>query len=259
MNAQLSPWTKGTSIMTGKIASRFKNLSIAFAMALAATPGAAFAQVPVRDDATLRQAEETASNTSEIMKSNSNILDTVNRTLDAVTGNRDTASIANAALGNGFSMGGAPDFGSLMGGQMSWGNLGEFGKTAATIINAMNLVKSLSGNMDSGSLSGTDKAYQSAVNTAAALTGMIQGTQAGASQRSQAFRQAGQLIGTAPDIKGSIDQNSQIQTQTAQTINELIGVQNATNAALNAEQMQELAAQAKAARIWGKAPRDGGQ
>lgn len=84
----------------------------------------AYAQVPVRDDATLEQATKTATHTSEIMKSNSNILDTVNKTLEAVTGNRSTSSIANAALGSGFSMCGAPDFGSLMGGQMSWGNLG---------------------------------------------------------------------------------------------------------------------------------------
>jgi hypothetical protein len=57
------------------------------------------------------------------------------------------------------------------------------------------------------------------------------------------------LIGTAPDIKGSIDQNSQTQVQTALTINEVIGGVNATNAALNAQQMQELAAQAKAVQV----------
>nr|WP_181377333.1 type IV secretion system protein [Ochrobactrum sp. LM19]AJW30002.1 type IV secretion protein [Ochrobactrum sp. LM19] len=209
------------------------------------------AEVPVIDKATLSQATKTAEHTSEIMKSNANILETVNKTLEAVTGNRDTASIASAALGNGFSMGGAPNLGSLMGGQMAWGNLGEFGQVAATILNGLNLVKSLSNNQDTANLSGTDKAWQGAVNTSAAITGMISGTQSAAAQRSQAFQQAGQMIGSAPDLKGSIDQNSQIQTQTAQTINELIGVQNATNAAINAEHMQELAAQAKAARIFG--------
>ena len=208
----------------------------------------AHAQVPVIDEATLEQATQTASHTSEIMKSNRNILGTVNKTLEAVTGNRSTSNIANAALGSGFSMTGAPDLGSLMGGQMAWGNLGEFGKKAATILNALNLVKSLSGKTG-GSLSGSDKAYQSAVNTATALQGMISGTQSSAKLRSQAFLKAGQLIGTAPDIKGSIDQNSQLQTQTAQTVNELIGVMNAGNAALNASQMQELAAQAQVAKV----------
>jgi len=237
--------------MQRKTTSLCRNIGIGASLLIGVLTlaGAANAQVPVRDDATLEQATKTAAHTSEIMKSNSNILDTVNKTLEAVTGNRSTSNIANAALGSGFSMGGAPDFGSLMGGQMSWGNLGEFGKTAATILNALNLVKSLSGKTDSGSFSGSDRAYQSAVNTASALQGMISGTQSSARQRSQAFSQAGQLIGTAPDIKGSIDQNSQLQTQTAQTVNELIGVMNAGNAALNAQQMQELAAQAQAAKV----------
>jgi hypothetical protein len=218
-------------------------------IATTALAGIAHAQVPVIDEATLEQASQTASNTSQIMQSNSNILETVNKTLEAVTGSRSTSNIASAALGNGFSMGGAPDLGSLLGGQMSWGSLGEYGKAATTILNALNLVKSLSGKTAANGLTGTDKAYQGAVNTVAALTGMISGTQASASQRTAAFSQAGALIGTAPDIKGSIDQNSQLQTQTAQTVNELIGVMNAGNAALNASQMQELAAQAKAAQV----------
>ncbi|MFW8584180.1 hypothetical protein ACOJBM_02190 [Rhizobium beringeri] len=79
------------------------------------------------------------------MSSNSGILQTVNKTLAAVTGNRSTAQIAGTALGSGFSMGNAPDFSSLLSGQMSWGDLGSFGNTAATILNGLNLVKSLSG------------------------------------------------------------------------------------------------------------------
>ncbi|MGE0196510.1 MAG: type VI secretion protein, partial [Methylocystis sp.] len=43
----------------------------------------------------------------------------------------------------------------------------------------------------------------------------------------------------------SVDQNSQIQTQTGLTINELIGSVNLTNASLNAQQQQDLAAQSK--------------
>ena len=57
------------------------------------------------------------------------------------------------------------------------------------------------------------------------------------------------LIGSAPDIKGSIEQNSQMQVQTALVINELIGVMNGANASLNAQQMQELAGQSKATQI----------
>ncbi|MGO4569449.1 type IV secretion system protein [Rhizobium sp. 2YAF20] len=211
--------------------------------------GIVFAQVPVIDDATLSQATKTASNTAEIMSSNSDILQTVNRTLAAVTGNRSTSEIAGAALGSGFSIGNAPDFSSLLSGQMSWGNLGSYGNTAATILNGLNLVKSLSGETGSANLTRGDKAYQGLVNTATALTASIAGTQNSAQQRSAAFQAVQGQIGTATDIKGSIDQNSQVQTQTAQTVNELVGAVNTGNAALNAEQMRQLAAEAATAQF----------
>ncbi|WP_083258361.1 type IV secretion system protein [Rhizobium sp. YK2] len=219
------------------------------ALAAAAMTGAipvvsAYAQVPVRDDATLSQATKTAENTAQIMSSNSDILQTVNKTLAAVTGNRSTAEIAGTALGNGFSMGNAPDFSSLLQGQMAWGNLGSFGNTAATILNGLNLVKSLSGQLSGSGMTRGDKAYQGLVNTATALTASIAGTQSATQQRSTAFQGVQSQIGTATDIKGSIDQNSQVQTQTAQTVNELVGAVNAGNAALNAEQMRQLAAEA---------------
>lgn len=211
--------------------------------------GGAFGQVPVIDNATLTQATQTASNTASIMQTNQQILDTVNQTLQAVTGNRSTDSIAQAALGGGFSMSGAPDFSSILGGSsMAWGNLGQFGNLASQIINGLNLVKSLSGNL-SGPLDGTDMAYQGAVNTTGALMGMVSGAQTASKTRSSSFQSAGGQIGSAADIKGSIDQNSQLQVQTGLTINELIGVVNGTNAALNAQQMQELAGASKLANV----------
>lgn len=83
----------------------------ALSLLMAVVPcGSVFAQVPVIDEATLSQATKTASNTAQIMSSNSDILQTVNRTLAAVTGNRSTSEIAGAALGSGFSIGNAPDF-----------------------------------------------------------------------------------------------------------------------------------------------------
>nr|WP_246529266.1 type IV secretion system protein [Microvirga zambiensis] len=209
----------------------------------------AVAQVPVIDSATLSQATQTASNTASIMQSNQQIMQTVQETLKAVTGNRQTASIASAALGSGFNMSGAPSLSSILGGgQMAWGNLGEFGRVAAGIINGLKLVNTLTG-LSGSSSTGTDKAYQGAVNTATALQGMVAGTQSAASSRTNAFQSAGGMIGTAQDIKGSIDQNSQLQVQTGLTVNELIGVMNAANAALNAQQMQELAGQAHAAKV----------
>jgi hypothetical protein len=209
----------------------------------------ALAQVPVIDQATLTQATQTAQNTAAIMNSNQQILTQTQQTLAAVTGNRTTGSMTSAALGNGFSMSAAPSLSAVLGGgQMSWGNLGAYGQQAAAIINGLNLVRTLSGN-SGGTLAGTDTAYQGAVNTAAALAGVVAGAQTAAASRTAALQQSGALVGSAPDIKASIDQNSQMQVQTALVINELIGVMNGANAALNAQAMQELAAQSKAAQI----------
>jgi len=222
--------------------------TIVSSAALIAGLVAARAQVPVIDNATLTQATTTASNTAQIMASNQQILTATNATLAAVTGARQTGSLASAAIGSGFSMTSAPSMGSLLGGSsMSWGSLGSFGTAAATIINGLNLVNTLSGNATP--LTGTDQAYVGAVNTAAVLTGIVQGAQSAATSRTAALTGAGALVGTAPDIKGSIDQNSQAQIQTALTINEVIGAVNSTNAALNAQQLQELAGHAKAIQV----------
>ena len=218
--------------------------------ALVGSMAGAGAQVPVIDAATLSQATITASNTAAIMNSNQQILTQVQATLAAVSGNRATGTMTSAALGSGFSMSSAPNLSSILGGgQMSWGNLGAFGQTAATIVNGLNLVKTLSGSPSGGALSGSDAAYRGAVNTAAALAGVVAGAQTAATTRTGALQGSAALIGSAPDIKGSIDQNSQIQVQTALIINELIGVMNGANASLNAQQMQELAGQSTAARI----------
>jgi hypothetical protein len=89
---------------------RRRGYAVLLFLSIPAVAAPAFAQVPVIDEATLSQAKETASNTAEIMSSNSDILQTVNKTLAAVTGNRSTAEIAGTALGSGFTMGNAPDF-----------------------------------------------------------------------------------------------------------------------------------------------------
>jgi hypothetical protein len=132
---------------------------------------------------------------------------------------------------------------------MAWGKLGSYGTTASTILNGLNLVKTLSGQTNSASYTRGDKSYQALVNTATALSAAISGTQASTEQRVQSFQTVESKIGTASDIKGSIDQNSQVQTQTAQTVNELVGAVNAGNAALNAQQMQQIAAEAAIAEF----------
>jgi hypothetical protein len=209
----------------------------------------ASAQVPVIDNATLTQATQTAGNTAKIMDSNQQILTTVQQTLQAVTGNRQTGSIASAALGSGFSMSGAPNFSSILGGQMSWGSMGQFSQVASAFINGLNLVKTLTNASGAKSSAPIDQAYLGAANTAAAVSGLVAGQQSAATSRTSAFQSAGVQIGSAPDIKGSIDQNSQLQVQTGQTVNELIGVMNAINATENARQVMELTAASETAKL----------
>jgi hypothetical protein len=226
-----------------------KNFAAILVLVTSGWAGRALAQVPVIDQATLNQSTQTASNTAAIMSSNAQILTQTMATLAAVSGTRTTGAMTSAALGGGFTMSSAPSLSSILGGgQMSWGGLGAYGQTAAAMVNGLNLVQTLSGNA-TGVRTGADTAYQGAVKTAAALAGVVAGAQTAATARAAALKATGALVGSAPDIKGSIDQNSQMQVQTALVINELIGVMNGANAALNAQAMQELAGQSKATQI----------
>jgi len=212
-------------------------------------PGATSAQVPVIDNATLTQATQTASNTAQIMQTNQQIMNYTQQTLAAVTGNRTTGSLSSIGLSGGFSMSSLPGLSQLLGGGgISMAGLGSFGSIASSIINGLNLAKTLTGAASASTP--TDLAYTGAVNTAAAVTAAVAGAQSAGSSRSSAFTSGASQIGTAADVKASIDQNSQLVTQNGQTINELIGTVNLTNAALNAQQQQDLAAQSKLSTMW---------
>jgi hypothetical protein len=93
-----------------------------------------------------------------------------------------------------------------------------------------------------------DSAYQNSVNVAATLSGLIDSTQGVIQTRSSAFASGGQQIGKAADLKGSVDQNTQIQIQTGQTINELTGVVNNAAAAANQQNLDRIAAESAATR-----------
>ena len=212
-------------------------------------PPSAFAQTPVIDHATLTQATQTASNTAQIMQTNQQILQYTQQTYNAVTGSRATSTLSSIGLGSGFSMSSVPGLSSLLGGGgISMSGLGSYGTLASSIINGLNLAKTLTGS--SSASTPTDQAYTGAVNTTAAITAAVAGAQAASTTRSSSFTSAAGQIGSAADIKASIDQNSQLQTQTGQTINELIGTVNLTNAALNAQAQQDLAAQSKLSSMW---------
>nr|WP_313533898.1 type IV secretion system protein [Brucella anthropi] len=216
----------------------------AIAVALASfAPMAAYASgVPVIDAANYEVAKQTSVTTDKILGTNKEILTTVEETLKAVTGDRggDANQMQNLAVGNGFSVSSMPSFDSLMsGGVPNFGSMGgDIAKVASTFINGLQLVKNLSGQANS-SFSG-DKSYEQMVNTVLGVAALVNGSQQAVTTRRSAFEQAGQSIGQAKDIKGSIDQNTQLQVQAGLTINELIGVMNGAVSSLQADNQRRL-------------------
>ena len=123
----------------------------------------------------------------------------------------------------------------------------------STLINGLQLAKTLSG-LINGKSTPFDQSYSNSVNVAATITGLVSSTQSAIQTRSSAFTTGGQQIGSAADLKGSIDQNSQIQVQTGSTINELTGVVNTAVTAANQANLDRIAAMSQASRAMSAAP-----
>ncbi len=211
----------------------------------------ACAQVPVLDSANLSQAQQIASTTNDILTQEKGVLTQTTATLKAVTGDRSSVaqgSLAQMALGNGFTMARAPSLGSVMsGGALSFGGLGGNSPSiVSSLINGLQLVKSITGLINGQTTTG-DQAYMNAVNVSATVAGLVNSTQSAVSARSTAFTSGGAQIGSAPDLKGSVDQNTQVQIQTGQTVNELIGAVATTTAAANQANLDRIAIQSQAA------------
>ncbi|SCB50205.1 conjugal transfer protein [Rhizobium multihospitium] len=212
----------------------------------------ALAQVPVIDNANLEKAQQIASDTSKILGADQQIMQFTQKTLQAVTGDRSSqaqGSLAQMALGGGFSMAQAPSLGSVIsGGALSFAGMGAGSQNiVSTLINGLQLVQTITG-LANGQTNPVDTAYKNSVNVAATLSGLINSTQSAVQTRSQAFMQGGQQIGSAQDLKGSVDQNTQVQIQTGQTVNELNGVVNNAAAAANQANLDRIAAESAAAR-----------
>lgn len=228
------------------------HLAIAvFVIGLAVAPQAN-AQVPVIDSTNLTKAQQIATSTQQILTADQQILQFTQKTLQAVTGDRSSqaqGSLAQMALGGGFSMAQAPSLGSVIsGGALSFAGMGAGSQNiVSTLINGLQLVQTITG-LANGQTNPVDTAYKNSVNVAATLSGLINSTQTAMQTRSQAFTQGGQQIGTAQDLKGSVDQNTQVQIQTGQTINELNGVVNNAATAANQANLDRIAAQSAAAR-----------
>lgn len=215
-------------------------------------PSAAGAQVPVLDSANLAKATEIATSTQQILTADRAIMQFTQKTLQAVTGDRSSTaqgSLAQMALGGGFSMAQAPSLGQVIsGGTLSFAGMGAGSQNIVSqLINGLQLVQTITG-LATGQSHPVDAAYRNSVNVAATLSGLITSTQGAVQNRSTAFTTGGQQIGSAPDLKGSVDQNTQVTVQTGQTINELTGVVNNAAAAANQANLDRIAAESAVAR-----------
>ena len=216
--------------------------SLPLTLAASFVASAVLAQVPVIDQKNYAIAQQTSQTTDKILGTNKEILTTVEETLKAVTGNRgsEAGQMQNLAVGSGFSVASVPSIDSIMSsGVPNFGSMsGDIAKIASTFINGLQLVKSLTGQTNS-SFSG-DKSYEQMVNTVMAVSALINGSQQAVTQRRSAFEQAGQQIGQSQDIKGSIDQNTQLQAQSGLTMNELVGVMNGAVSSLQAQTQKQI-------------------
>ncbi|MCM2294707.1 type IV secretion system protein [Allorhizobium sp. BGMRC 0089] len=217
----------------------FSSTAIAFSLLY----GVAYAGgVPVFDEQNYEVARSTSQTTSNILSTNKDILSTVQNTLNAVTGQRTNLSqeLSQVAVGSGFSVSSMPSLGSIISdGVPNFGSLSSSITSVATkYINGLKLVKNLSG-MTNSSFSG-DQSYQQLLGTVASISAMVTGVQQAVDQRKTAFQTAAGKVGSAPDIKGSIDQNTQLQVQSGLTMNELVGVMNGAVTSLQAENQRIL-------------------
>lgn len=213
----------------------------------------AFAQIATIDNANLDVARENASNTKSIMDSNKDIQEKSMEILKSLTGNR-TANLgmASQGLGGGSSIAQAPSFSSVLnGGALSFGGLGgDVQKVAGTIINGLQLVKTLQNVTNGSGSNGTvNDLYSGSVNVMGLLSALNQQASQGIQSRESGLQTATNSIGQSTDVKGSVDENTRMQLESARAVNELIGVQNAAVAAANEDLKQKLTRQSQVTKM----------
>ncbi|MBX8827184.1 conjugal transfer protein [Ochrobactrum sp. SFR4] len=207
---------------------------------------------------TSTSAESIDKTTKASLERETKIDDSTKKTLDASTGDRtsDTKPLANAGAGTGYTASQAPSLlpsitptisptitlspspSTSQNGNDKNNSNQATNQSAEQSFKNLNLEQNLSGN--DKSTTSNDKSYQLMMSTSMSLQASIQGTQAAIPAREAAYQQASQTIGQSKDIKGSLDQNSQLQVQTGQTLNQLIGVMNGSNAAQQVSNLRNL-------------------
>ncbi|NEI95952.1 hypothetical protein [Rhizobium leguminosarum] len=242
-----------------------KTLVIAAALGIVAVSHAD-AQVPVKDSENISLSEDIKKLSSEIQQDTSVVKDNTTKTLQAITGDRsqDASQFAKLATGNGFSMGQAPDFGMILSGNEAvfGGISGQFQNTAAKLINGLNLVKMVVDTVKGGELSGANQAYSQGVNALTTMTALTDAMNSATKDRQNSFMQATETIGTAQDLKGALDQNTQMVLQGNQTANEAVGSLNNQVMLLNQQYKAALATSSQNFKTFAPLPdsvmRDGG-
>lgn len=242
-----------------------KTAMIAVALAIVSVPQA-YAQVPVKDDDNIAVSKEIEKLSSSIRDDTSIVKDNTTKTLAAITGDRtqDASQFAKLATGNGFTMGQAPDFSTVLSSNAAvFGGIGgQFQNTAAKLINGLNLVKMVVDTVKGGELSGANQAYSQGINALTTLTALTDAMNSATKDRQNSFMQATQQIGTAKDLKGALEQNTQMVLQGNQTANEAVGSLNNQVMLLNQQYKAALATSSQNLKTFAPLPdsvmRDGG-
>lgn len=209
------------------------------------------AQIAVIDNKNLSVAKENAQNTNSIMESNKDILEKSTEILKALSGSRSgNLGIGAQGLGGNMSVASAPSLGSILnGGALSFGGLsGDVQKIAGAVINGLQLVKSLQ-NLKNGGNSSLNNAWSGSVNVAALLSALTTQASQGVATREQSLQSATGQIGQAEDVKGSVDENTRMQLETARAVNEVIQVNNAAVSALNEDLKAKLLRQSQVQKM----------
>ncbi|MCX8571131.1 conjugal transfer protein [Aminobacter sp. MET-1] len=238
-----------------------KKIILSSAIGLLASTAVAYAQVPVTDAMNIQVNQQIQQLTSQIQSDTTVIKDNTTRTLQAITGDRtqDAGQFSSLATGSGFSMGQAPDFGSILqGNQASFGGIGgQFQNMAAQLINGLNLVKMVKDAATGGELSGANNAYNQGVQTVTTLTAMTDAMNAASKERTTAFTGAAGQIGKAQDLKGALEQNTQMVLQGNQTANEAVGALNNSVVLESQRYRAALAASSQSLKTFSKLPKKG--
>lgn len=234
-----------------------RKIFVAVGLSLSAVPHV-HAQVPVKDKANIAAAEEIARLSKQIQEDTSVVKDNTTKTLQAITGDRtqDAGQFAKLATGDGFSMGQAPDFDSILSGnKAAFGGIGgEFQNTAAKLINGLNLVKMVADTVKGGELSGANQAYSQGINALTTMTALTDAMNSATKDRQNSFMQATEQIGTAQDLKGALEQNTQMVLQGNQTANEAVGSLNNQVMLLNQQYRAALATSSQNLKTFAKLP-----